>query len=486
LRDGTRASPHGRAHPPGAARVAGRADGRATGALAAALALLLGAGAQAAPRELTGGDVLRAGAASDPLRLPAQVPLAGYGSFARRPWVPDLLGRHPAAFWFRPALGTREAVMGRALVIERGATRVLWVTVDLVAVDDGFAPDLAARLRARGLEFAGVIVSASHTHSGPGAFADSAVLGFIALDRFVPAVRAGILEGLAHTAIRADARRTPARLGASTVPAPPVARSRLDLPLDPEIVVLKLARPDGAPVALLWNYAIHPTMLGPRNLHLSGDVTGIASAAIERTVGAPALFVNGAAGDVSPHRHGEAAIGGVAAQLAETVVSAWRRLDTGEGGRLALARERVTLTEPFLRVRNCLGRWVPSGVILPLANVFPRAVELLAVDLADVAAVTVPGELQTALGLDIKAVGRRTARTTVVAGFSNGYVGYLLDRAGYDRTGYTACNSVYGPDGGERIAAAAARLLERVSAAGYASAASRRARADLRRAAVLR
>ncbi len=443
-------------------------------------------GAQAASPGASVGDVLRAGAASNPLRLPAQVPLAGYGSFSRRPWLPDLLGRHPAAFWFQPSVGTRDAVMARALVIERGNTRLLWVTVDLVAIDAEFASDLAARLRRRGLEFSALIVSASHTHSGPGAFVDSTVLGLLVLDRFVPAVRAAILDGLADTAVRADGRRAPARLGSSAVAAPPVASSRLGLPLDPEIVVLKLIRRDGAPLAILWNYAIHPTMLGPRNLRLSGDLTGVASAAIERAIGAPALFVNGAVGDVGPREHGEQEVAGVASRLAEAVLSTWRRVGTRDRGRLALARARVALPEPFLSVRNCLGDWIPTQLTVPLRGIFPSSVELIAIGLGDMAAVAVPGELQTALGLDIKAAGRRAARTVMVAGLSNGYVGYLLTGAAYRRPGYTACNSLYGFRGGEQIAAAAARLLERVGLAGYDSVASRRASADFRRAAVLR
>jgi hypothetical protein len=449
--------------------------------------VLLGVSAgPAAPLETTAGDVLLAGAASDPLQVPAQAPLAGYGSALRRRWLPDLLGRHPATFWFRPSVGTRDAVMARALVIETGGTRLLWVTVDLVAVDDRFVPDLAARLRDRGAEFSAVIASASHTHSGPGAFVDSSLLGLMVLDRFVPAVRAGILDGLAATVLRAHGRRGPARLGTTRVIAPPVAVSRLGLPLDPEIVVVKLVRPDGQQVAALWNYAIHPTMLGPGNLRLSGDVTGMASAAIEHAIGAPALFVNGAVGDVSPRWHGQREIDRVASRLAQTVLAGWRGLGAGTTGPITLARERVALPRPFLSVRNCLGRWVPAQATVPLGGVFPRTVELLAIGLGDLAVVTVPGELQTALGRRIKAEGSRRGRTVVVAGLSNGYIGYLLDSVAYRRTGYTACNSLYGARGGESLADAAAGLLGRLGEASYDSAASRRARADFFRAAVLR
>src|SRR5206468_12041566 len=52
-------------------------------------------------------EPVRAGAAMVPLRVPSGTPLAGYGSLRRRLLVPDLLGLHPHAFWFRDRKSTR-------------------------------------------------------------------------------------------------------------------------------------------------------------------------------------------------------------------------------------------------------------------------------------------------------------------------------------------------------------------------------------------
>ena len=83
------------------------------------LALVAGpAAAQPCP------DCLEAGAARVAVHLPTGVPLGGYGSVARRAWIPDLLGRHPHAFWFRPSEGARDELAVRALVLQSGSTRV--------------------------------------------------------------------------------------------------------------------------------------------------------------------------------------------------------------------------------------------------------------------------------------------------------------------------------------------------------------------------
>jgi hypothetical protein len=402
---------------------------------------------------------VRAGAASVVMDVPAGTPLAGYGSLARRMWFPDVLRHYPHAFWFRPSTGTRDPVRARALVLESGRSRVAWVTVDLVAVDAAFTQEATARLVASGVRPLTLIVSASHTHSGPGAFIDSAVMGWLTLDRGNSTVRDALLKAVVTAVRRADAAVAAATVGVASVSAPPVVRSRLARGLDHEIVVLKVTTPTGAPVAVVWNFAIHGTMLGPRNLEISGDVTGVTSAALERDLGVPALFVNGAVADVSPARHGPAAMGEVADALAAAVREAWRTaVDTGADG-IDLRTKRVNFARARLSVRHCVGGWAPAFVTLPLGNVFPTVADLVAISVGDVAWVTVPGELQTVLGERIKREGRALFSRAFVAGLSNDYLGYFVTAGEYDRPHYVTCAAVFGRHAGDCLADAAVELL---------------------------
>jgi hypothetical protein len=407
---------------------------------------------------------LRVGAAAIELRLPSGVPLAGYGALARRLLIPDLLARHPHAFWLRPSTGTRDPIMARALVIEAGAERLLWVAADLVAVDGAFAGDLEALAARLGFRYSAVIVSASHTHSGPGAFIPSELFGMFATDRLDAEVRASLLAAVTSAVREAEGRKARARFGAGTTTAPPVTVSRLDRPLDPEIAILKFVRGDGRPLALLWNFAIHGTVLGPGNLRLSGDVMGVASRRLEAQLGVPALFVNGAVGDVSPAGHGEEAVRETGEQLAHAVRAAWRSIPVRGGAALTLARARLDLPRPSLSVKNCLSGWAPGGFAIPLESALPTSGELLAGRLGPSAWVTIPGELQTELGRVVKAAGRRRSPVSVVAGLSNGYLGYFLTPDAYHQPGYVACASLYGARAGRKVAAAAAELLEQVGA----------------------
>src|SRR5438093_7030382 len=75
-------------------------------------------------------DCLQAGAATVSLPVPPGTPLAGYGNWARRLVAPDLFGRFPHAFWFRPHDGVLDPVVARALFLETAESRVVWISAD--------------------------------------------------------------------------------------------------------------------------------------------------------------------------------------------------------------------------------------------------------------------------------------------------------------------------------------------------------------------
>lgn len=428
--------------------------GLATAALALALLLL-----PPATATVGGEEGLRAGAAAVSLRVPAGAPLAGYGAFARRLWIPDILGWYPHAFWFQPHQGQLDPVGARALVLESGSVRVAWVAVDLIAVDHAFTQRVLQRLDDAGQPPAALILSASHTHSGPGAFLHFGALNAVASDAEDPVVRDALVEGVVEAVQRARASRVPARVGVGTVQAPGWTRSRLGYEVDPEIVVLKIVSKRGAPLAGLWNFAIHGTMLGKRNRRLSGDVMGVASRQLESALGVPMLFINGAVGDVSPRFHGLAEHERVGGQLAAVVREAWEGITAVDDGPLAVRRTKVELDPPSLGLRSCLGRWLPSAWRLPLGRVLPRETELVAGLLGPAAWVTVPGELQTSLGMVIKRSVATRGRRGLVAGLSNDYLGYFIAGPDSQRVAYVACANLYGPAAAERITAAAVTLL---------------------------
>ena len=407
---------------------------------------------------------LLAGAAAADLSLPAGTPLGGYGGFPRRALVPDVLRRFPNAFWFRPSIGAHEPMRVRALVLESAGTRMLWLTADLVGVDPGLLERVAARLREAGLAYAAVVLAASHSHSGPGAYAESELFGFLALDRLSPAVRDSIVDGLAHAAREAEASKVRARIAVGRADVSGITESRVQGPLDTELGVLKVTAAAGRPIALVWNYAIHGTALGRNNLLLSGDLMGDASLRLERDLGVPALYVNGAVGDVSPRPRGWAGVATAGRALADGARAAWEQAQADPDPRLDVVREPVALPSPALSLHNCIGRWIPGNVLLGLAQALPSSAEVMGLAVGDTAWVTIPGELDTRLGLDVKAAAGPRFRRVFIAGVSNDYLGYLVSAAAYRKPSYIACGSLYGERGGEIVRDGALAALRRLGA----------------------
>lgn len=429
---------------------------RALSAAALVLAwLLLGA----APAPAACRDCVSAGAARVALTVPPGTPLAGYGDRARRLLVPDVLGRYPHAFWFRPAEGWHGPLAARSLVLEGGGRRLTWLALDVVAVDRAFTARVARALEAAGVSPGTLIVSASHTHSGPGAFMESGTVGFIAADRYDREVSEALVGNLVDAARRAAAAMVPARVASAGVTAPDVIVGRLHRPVDREIVVLKIVSDAGAPVAALWNFAIHGTTLPAVNLRFSGDVMGTASHELERTTGVPALFVNGAVADVSPSRHGAIESDAAGRELAAALRTAWDAAEPAAPARLSVVTARVTLPSPFLSVRNCTAPWVPHWLTAPLGALLPRDAELTAARFGDVAWVTIPGELQSLLGKTVKRSGHPNVPRVFVAGLSNDYLGYFLTPTDYARVKYVSCASLYGPQAGQILTQAAETLI---------------------------
>ncbi|MBN9521868.1 neutral/alkaline non-lysosomal ceramidase N-terminal domain-containing protein [bacterium] len=228
---------------------------------------------------LTARAGFEAGAAAADITPPPGYPMWGY-----------------AARKDKPAEGTRDPLAARALVLKSGAGKVALVSLDL-----GRAPTRASMARIRnGLKadgFAELLLVASHTHHGP-------VIELDTWPKERPYVRE--LEDKLVTLIKtADAARVPARYAvASTEVGLNRNRQsrRKDAPVDRELLVLRVEDTSGKAIAHAVNFAAHPTILPANLLKFSPDFPGAMAKHVEAaTGGAPCLFLQGAAGDLSPN-----------------------------------------------------------------------------------------------------------------------------------------------------------------------------------------
>lgn len=226
---------------------------------------------------------LRAGVARVPLEPPLGGPMMGYGARSGG------------------ARGVRDPLYARALYLA-GRDDCVWLELDVCLL----APAQADAVRWRVAERIGVppprvLVACTHTHSGPetGLFA---ALGGAP----TPPAAARLLDVAVEAAARARASAGPARLGVGREEAR-IGRNRrrADGPLDPELLVVRIDREGGGPLAVVYVHGCHPTALGSDNLDYSADWPAAASRSVEAALpGALGFFALGAHGDVDPRTRG--------------------------------------------------------------------------------------------------------------------------------------------------------------------------------------
>lgn len=220
----------------------------------------------------------------------APVPMWGYG--ARH----DLLSQ-----------GVLEPLMAKAIVIEAGDQRLAIMGLD---IGRGPTEAMMEKIRKEVAQRAGVdtvMISGSHTHHGPVIeLTDEDGFGKGRFDDAV-AYAKRLPELLIEAIVEAADNLQPARMG--------VAKKDLELnrnrhtkktpkPTDPMLAVVRFDSADGKPLAILVNYAAHPVTLSGSMLKFSPDYPGHLQNRVESALATHCVFMEGAAGDMSPNTGG--------------------------------------------------------------------------------------------------------------------------------------------------------------------------------------
>jgi neutral ceramidase len=210
--------------------------------------------------------------------------------------------------------GTLDPLYARVLIMEVGDRRLGLVTLDLGRT---FNQSTLANLRQRVKSSAGIaclIVTASHTHSGPN------ILDEYPGDR-PPSWEANAVEKIVAAAAEASHHLIDARIGTGRGEVYiGYNRRRADAdgkvtmlwtnpdkhptaPLDPLVLVMRIDASDGTPLAILINYACHPVVLGPDNLRYSADFVAAMANTVEKAFNSAPVcfFLQGADGDINPY-----------------------------------------------------------------------------------------------------------------------------------------------------------------------------------------
>lgn len=432
---------------------------------------------------------IRAGAAAVRITPDQPTPLAGY-------------------YNTRLATNTHDELHAKAIVLEQGGKKAALVVCDLISLPRSVVAQAREMIsRTTGVPGANVMISATHTHTGP-------VLDSGSKRQFVDGGAAQVVRDytaqlpakIAEAVRRAEAALETARVSVGheheehlafnrrfhmrdgTVGWNPGKMNtnivRAAGPIDPDVAVVLFESPRRAPIASYVNFAMHPDTVG--GLEYSADYAFTLARLLGDYYGTNmvTVFANGACGDINhidvkwagPQKgHTEAARLGTV--LAGNVFKAYTRLEPLKPSALRVRSEMVKLDVPELKpdeteaARAMIARigttnapkfleQVHAFKVLDVADRAgrPLEVEVQVIVLGEnVAWVSLPGEVFVELGMAIK--NRSPFEHTMIAELANGSIGYIPTRRGFDEGNYEPISARCAAGSGEKLVEVALRLL---------------------------
>ena len=379
---------------------------------------------------------LRVGTARRDITPREPVPMWGYGA------------RHDAL-----STGVLDPLHADALVLDAGGTKLAIVGLDL-----GRSPAerslqvIRRQIRDRaGIEYS--FIAGSHTHHGPVLeLSDEAGKG---RGRFDAALRyyKQLEDAIVAAIVEANQKLQPAKLGVGLVKLEGFNRNRHTKiepkPVDPDLAVMRFDDAAGKPLAILVNFAAHPTMIPASTLQFSADYVGAMKNWVAKESGASVIFMQGAAGDLSANEgpnHGYEAFGEA---LGREVVKLASATATEEAAKPSLAvREerfqfasRTDFKNPLILAsfqKAFFPELVPNYLDEYVNGIPPRLTVAL-LD-GDIALVGVSGEFFCNHAVRLKQ--RARVRQLFFFGYSNGYHQYFPTIEAVAEGGYGADNGV--------------------------------------------
>jgi len=451
---------------------------------------------------------LQAGVATVPLDAPVGVPMGGY-SRTRKNGEPGsaFADRLPASH------GVQTTPTARAIALTDGLTKIVLVRLDACLTTNSLRFAAEQKLHERGYDGATLLVTSTHTHHGParyfrpaptqggGSFDPTA----LAMDTWDVELEQRLAGSIADAAAKALDGLKPASVGVATVEAGQFNHDRRcendDLyPVgyrDQTLTVVRIDEVDeqGNPVRPLTgliNYAVHGTVLGSDNDLLSVDAPGAIELFGSDAVGAPLLYLQGSAGDVSPDTGpvGHGAFQGVeriGRLVAPLVADAYARALPPTRPAAAtlqrferpvdLSRAAIGYAPGEFSEYGGIGCGLGGGACPPMPTA-PSAVicvpmkkrpfnqtTVVALRLESVFIGSLPGEPTTAIGERVKKLSEGMSGIThhLVAGYAQDHYGYILEEPDYLRLGYEPSVSPWGWKFGDFIVA---QLGEAVASVG--------------------
>ena len=449
--------------------------------------------AAAPARGQAGQGQFRAGAAQVDITPPNGTPMAG-------------------SYFTRVSTGVLDPIFAKAIVVEQGGAKAALVALDLSYTTRPLVVTARKLIADKtGIPGERVMISATHTHSGPVLTRDS-WMDDLTGGKAPPVLEyAAKLPALVARAVaEADAKRVPARAFAAVGREEQLSFNRRYVmrdgsiawmppklspnivrpagPIDPDVGVWYLAglSRSALPLATYVNFAMHPTVIG--GVKFSPDYPGYLAERLADYQGTKMItfFANGCCGNVNQRnpnwadpQSGPREAARVGTVLAAAVFRAWPNLQALRTFAPRVRTTMVTLPRPQFsaadkaearrmgpRLSEARLSTAAKARIVCILDTLAQAdkpleaeVQVIAVS-DELAIVALPGEIFVELGLALKKAS--PFKYTFIAEQANGSIGYIPNRSAYAEGQYEVISARCAEGSGEMLVDAAVKMLEQL------------------------
>lgn len=380
---------------------------------------------------------LEAGWAVVGFDLPEGIPLGGYGARRGAPSEPGGDTPYARAVWLSAGKCHAVIVMADVLLINRALAKTVLARVEQILGTENMPM---------------VIFTATHTHSGPGAWGAMKLEQWMVAGPYDERVFEALANGLEKAILGARAARGAASMAFLRSEAPEFIRNRAVAheTVDPTLEAMVLRREDTGALAVVGLFGAHATCLGANHMRLSRDYPGFFVDALEEN---PAIdFAGFAAGCVGSHSGAAPGSGMEKAQnlgkeLAQRVRDMIANAHFQRDVRMATVRAVVDLPKIQFRLGE---KFRASSLISEGLHDGTATFGVLRVD--DWIWISLPVELSGMISASLREEARERGFELTLSCFNGNYLGYVLpDKYYRDGKLYEARMNFLGPKGGTYV-----------------------------------
>ena len=322
--------------------------------------------------------------------------------------------------------GVHDPLLAIALFIDNGEKQITLCSVDNLGFTYEMVQEITQKIHTHPeLEGCEIFISSSHTHSGGGAYLNIPVPGASLAGTYSPQTTQFYIDQTVEAILQAYHHQVPAKLGIGYGKAKTLSQYRglwpKDIiPLD-DVTIIKVTHLDDTPLAVLFNYPMHPTVLKSQNRLFSADFVGYARNHLQSSLGSNvcSIYFNGAQGDIIPVIFNENdrfdACDNLGKSLAETVKNIWDETITDDSVKIDTQKDSYAFKPAA----------TPFGLALPV-DVYKSEMNLIVFNQIH-AFITIPGELSCLYDKRLKDTANRLGFSHVsIFGLTNDAHGYII------------------------------------------------------------